>query len=120
MIRLFLTISCLFALSMSASAANSQKNFGGVGIDGVPLQNGQIVVRQVVIGSPAHQAGIQVGDIITHIDGKATIGSDFQTMVQKRLRGLSGTEVVLKTSRQGEKKNMTFRLVRRQLQISGK
>ena len=36
-----------------ADAVNSAGNFGGVGIDGAPWANGQIVVRQIVAGGPA-------------------------------------------------------------------
>jgi len=108
---------CLLVLALPAWAANSETAFGGVGIDGVPLKNGQIVVRQIVNGGPAHQAGIRSGDIITHIDGKATMGSDFHGMIQKRLRGLSGTAVVLKVRRDGEDKPQTYRLIRQQLVI---
>lgn len=108
---------CLLTLALPAWAANSETAFGGVGIDGVALKNGQIAVRQIVKGGPAHQAGIRIGDIITHIDGKATLGSDFHGMVQKRLRGLSGTTVVLKISRNGEDKPQTYRLIRQQLVI---
>jgi len=116
--QLFSHIICLFALCLPAWAANSGTNFGGVGLDGVSLNNGQIVIRQIVIGGPAHEAGIKSGDIITHIDGKATLGSNFQDMVQKRLRGQAGTPVVLKIKRDGEEKLQTYRLIRRQLVIS--
>lgn len=115
--RLPTYLLCLLTLALPAWAANSETAFGGVGIDGVALKNGQIAVRQIVKGGPAHQAGIRTGDIITHIDGKATLGSDFHGMVQKRLRGLSGTTVVLKISRNGEDKPQTYLLVRQQLVI---
>jgi C-terminal processing protease CtpA/Prc len=115
---LFARILCLVALYSPALAANSESDFGGVGIDGDPLKNGQILVRQIVSGSPAHQAGIRTGDVITHIDGKETLGSDFTIMVQKRLRGLTGTPVVLKIKRDGDEKLQTHRLIRQQLVIT--
>lgn len=98
-----------------ASAANSARNFGGVGIDGAPWADGRIVVKQLVAGGPAHLAGVKVGDIITHIDGKETAGGDFRELVGRRLRGRAGTPVVIKVYRSGEKKPLTFNLVRRQL-----
>lgn len=82
------------------------------------MKNGQILVRQIVSGSPAHQAGIRTGDVITNIDGKETLGSDFAIMVQKRLRGQTGTPVVLKIKREGEEKLQTHRLIRQQLVIT--
>lgn len=116
--QLFVFVFWLVALSLPAWAANSATDFGGIGIDGVPLKNGQIVVKQIVTGSPAHQAGIRTGDVITHIDGKATLGSNFESMVQKRLRGQSGTPVVLKIKRSGEEKLQTHKLIRQQLVIA--
>ncbi len=109
----------IWALSAPlALAANSERNFGGCGIDGVALPDGQIRVGQLVSGGPAHLAGLRIGDIITHIDGKATLGSDFRTMVQKRLRGVAGTPVVVKVKREGEEKILTFTLTRRQMAVS--
>jgi C-terminal processing protease CtpA/Prc len=112
---LLIMATCLSLLAAPALAANSESNFGGVGIDGILLPDGQIRVGQLVSGGPGHLAGIRIGDIITHIDGKATLGSDFRTMVQKRLRGVAGTPVVLKIKREGEEKLLTFKLIRRQL-----
>jgi C-terminal processing protease CtpA/Prc len=98
-----------------ADAVNSAANFGGVGIDGATWANGQIVVRQIVTGGPAHLAGLKIGDIITHIDGKPTMGSDFREMVEHRLRGKAGTKVLIRISRPGESKPLSFTLTRRQL-----
>jgi len=112
LVMLFVIVNALPAL-----AANSEKNFGGVGIDGVAAPDGQIAVRQLVAGGPAHVVGIRVGDVITHIDGKPTRGSDFRQMVQKRLRGIAGTPVVLKVRRSGEEKELTFTLRRQQLVV---
>jgi C-terminal processing protease CtpA/Prc len=113
LVVLFVAITALPAL-----AANSEKNFGGVGIDGVAASDGQITVKQLVAGGPAHVAGIRVGDVITHIDGKPTRGSDFREMVFKRLRGIAGTPVVLKIRRPGEEKALTFTLQRQQLVVT--
>lgn len=115
-LRLCIYALCLALTPLSPSlAANSARNFGGVGIDGVPRADGQIVVRQLVVGGPAHLAGIQVGDIITHIDGKATRGSNFRQMVDYRLRGQAGTNVTLKIHRPDTSRPLTFTLTRRQL-----
>jgi C-terminal processing protease CtpA/Prc len=69
----------------------------------------------MVAGGPAHLAGMKTGDIITHIDGKPTGGSNFGEMVEHRLRGVAGTRVTLKVSRPGTGKPLTFHLIRRQL-----
>ncbi|HEY3309342.1 MAG TPA: PDZ domain-containing protein [Desulfuromonadaceae bacterium] len=102
-------------LATAAQAANSETNFGGVGIDGTALADGRIRIVQLVNGGPAHLAGIRVGDIITNIDGKATQGSDFRSMVNRRLRGVAGTQVVIKIKRENDDRLQTFTLTRRQI-----
>jgi len=99
------------------NAVNTAKNFGGVGIDGVPLHDGRIVVKQLVAGGPAHLAGIRVGDIITDVDSKPTKGSDFRDIVEHRLRGLAGTKVLISIHRPGRDMPLSFTLVRKQLII---
>jgi C-terminal processing protease CtpA/Prc len=107
----------LLLLPFSSLAAGSTGDFGGVGIDGVPLTDGRILVRQLVSGGPAHLAGVRNGDIITHIDGKATRGSDFNWIVNHRLRGRSGTKVLITIQRPGEQTPRHFTLIRRELLV---
>jgi C-terminal processing protease CtpA/Prc len=114
--KLIATLIMLF-MAVPAAAANSSRNFGGVGIDGAPWADGRIVVKQLVTGGPAHLAGMKAGDVITHIDGKATEGSDFNDMVEHRLRGRAGTPVTIVVRRPGSTKPLTFKLIRRQLVI---
>jgi C-terminal processing protease CtpA/Prc len=114
--KLLAILIMLFAAA-SADAANSSRNFGGVGIDGAPWADGRIVVKQVVAGGPAHLAGVKAGDVITHIDGKSTEGSNFKEMVEYRLRGRAGTPVTIVVRRPGETKPYKFTLTRRQLVI---
>lgn len=116
-IRLYLL---LVLIPTAAFAANSDHNFGGVGIDGTPDAQGHIVVRQIVTGGPAHLAGIAPGDVILSIDGKPTQGSDFRDMVDHRLRGRAGTYVLLKVRRPGRQETFTANLIRRQLITPGK
>lgn len=118
MIRISFIALLIALLPLSTPlAANSAKNFGGIGIDGLPHADGQIVVRQLVTGGPAHLAGIKPGDIITHVDGKPTRGSDFKQMVEYRLRGRAGTRVLVTVHRPGEVKLRNFTLTRKQLVI---
>ena len=114
---IIVTILLLLQAVSGGFAAVTSKNFGGVGIDGAPRADGRIVVKQLVAGGPAHLAGIRVGDVITHIDGKATEGSNFREIVEYRLRGRAGTAVMIKIHRPGELKPLIFNLVRRQLTI---
>ena len=114
---LILALMAALLLPSRGDAANSSRNFGGVGIDGVPQADGRIVVKQLVAGGPAHRAGIRVGDVITHVDSKPTKGSDFRDIVEHRLRGLAGTKVLISIHRPGQDKPLSFTLVRKQLII---
>lgn len=115
----FLAAILVFLTASAALAGNSSRNFGGVGIDGTPWADGRIVVKQIVAGGPAHLAGIKAGDIITHIDGKPTEGSNFKEMVE-RLRGRAGTPIELVIRRPGDTKRHKYTLIRRQLVIPPK
>jgi C-terminal processing protease CtpA/Prc len=119
MMRTFFLMLCCILLAASGWGANSSRDFGGVGIDGVPRADGSIAVRQLVLGGPAQIAGVQVGDVITQIDGKATLGSDFKDIVEHRLRGRAGTRVTLQVRRPGNPQPLTFNLIRRQLALDG-
>lgn len=110
----------LICLTATGWCANSASNFGGVGIDGAPMADGRIVVRQLVNGGPAHLAGMRVGDVITHIDGHPTAGSDFNAMVATRLRGRAGTPVRIKVIRAGNPRPLNFLLKRRQMVLPRK
>ena len=118
MIKTFSAI-LLFTLMLLPGSGLAAAVFGGVGIDGVPRADGTIVVRQLVAGGPAHLAGIKAGDIITQVDGTPTAGSDFKFIVERRLRGRAGTEVLVLVRRPGNPKTLSFKLVRRQLKVGG-
>ena len=116
---IFTLLIATLLLAGLVSAASPSRAFGGVGIDGVPWADGSIVVKQLVLGGPAQLAGMRVGDIITKIDGTSTLGSDFKEMVEHRLRGRAGTQVVLRVSRPGNPTHLTFKLMRRQMAVAG-
>jgi C-terminal processing protease CtpA/Prc len=117
--KLLIVLLTLF-MAAPATGANSSRNFGGIGIDGIPWKDGRIVVKQLVSGGPADLAGVKVGDIITQIDGKPTEGSNFRDMIDHRLRGRAGTPLTIVVRRQGVTKPLTFHLIRRQLVIPRK
>ena len=106
----------ILILSHSLSFAEGpDRKFAGVGIDGVPLRDGEIQVRQLVSGGPAYRAGIRVGDVITHVDGKPTKGSNFKVMVDRQLRGREGSRVRLTVQRPGQLKPLQYNVTRRQM-----
>jgi carboxyl-terminal processing protease len=86
--------------------------FPGVGIviDTDP-QTKSLLVTQVVEGGPAQKAGLQAGDIIVTIDGKATAGLAVPDE-SKLLRGPAGTTVVLVIQRKAEAAPISMSIVR--------
>src|SRR5580700_5698913 len=84
----------------------------GIGIADVTPENAKFfdnsttggVVTQVELDSPAAKAGLQIGDVITEIDGqKVTDASELQVMVGQKQ---PGSKITLKVLREG--KSMTI------------
>lgn len=68
--------------------------FGGIGADVWPVEDGLEVLSRDP-GSPAAQAGMMPGDIITHVDGQPTKDVSLVDAVNNMLNGLPDTEVAL-------------------------
>jgi carboxyl-terminal processing protease len=73
--------------------------FGGLGIE-VTQENGIVKVISPIDDTPAAKAGIQSGDLITHIDGKPVTELTLNEAVDK-MRGVPGTKIVLTIRRGG-------------------
>jgi carboxyl-terminal processing protease len=75
-------------------------NFSGVGME-VGMRNGLITIISPLPDTPADNAGVLAGDIITRIDDESTEDMTVDQAV-KRIRGEKGTEVTLQIAREGE------------------
>jgi S1-C subfamily serine protease len=53
----------------SADVHIGQPTLLGVGVGTQPRDGGGIIVRDVMIGGPAAQAGLAIGDVLTNLDG---------------------------------------------------
>ncbi|UEM24115.1 S41 family peptidase [Skermanella mucosa] len=73
--------------------------FGGLGIE-VTMENGLIKVVSPIDETPAFRAGLQPGDLITHLDGEAISGMSLADAVEK-MRGPVGSDIKV-TIRRGE------------------
>ncbi len=71
--------------------------FSGIGAS-ISVQDGLPVIVSPFDGSPADQAGIKPGDLITAVDGTDTSGRDLNDIIDE-IRGPEGTEVVLSVLR---------------------
>lgn len=75
-----------------------------------------IVVRQPYPGTPSERAGLQPGDVLTHVDGVSTTQMSVDEAVD-RIRGVEGTLVVLTVRRPGEDGHRVFPVRREQVRV---
>ena len=78
----------------------------GIGIH-FEIIEGRLTVVSVMPDSPAHKAGIQPEDIITHIEGKDIFGMSSND-IQALLLGAEGTSVNLQISSNGVSKQLVL------------
>ena len=67
--------------------------FGGLGIE-VTMENGLVKVVSPIDDTPAFRAGVQAGDLISHLDGEPVLGLSLAEAVEK-MRGPVNTDLVL-------------------------
>lgn len=73
--------------------------FGGLGIE-VMMEDGAIKVVSPIEDTPAFRAGVEAGDIITHLDGVSVKDKPLSEAVQL-MRGRPGTSIRLTLERAG-------------------
>jgi carboxyl-terminal processing protease len=72
--------------------------FGGLGIE-VTMENGLVKVVSPIDETPAYEAGVEAGDLVTHLDGKPVIGLTLADAVDQ-MRGKVGTTIELTIRRE--------------------
>ena len=92
--------SYLPAKSLEELNDASLGRYSGIGID-VQARDGRIVVNAIIDESPADLAGINPGDVITSINGRAIKGRPLQEAMDELL-GQPDTNVVLRVMPPGE------------------
>ena len=89
--------------------------FGGLGIE-VTMESGVVKVISPIDDTPASKAGIKAGDYIVKIDNNQVQGKSLSEAVDL-MRGPVGSGIELTVRRRGEKKALTFNIVREVIQI---
>ncbi len=84
--------------------------FGGLGIE-VTMEEGVVKVVSPIDDTPAARAGIEAGDLITHLDGEQIMGLTLQEAVDK-MRGPIHTKLDLTVVREGVDKALKITIVR--------
>ncbi len=89
--------------------------FGGLGIE-VSMESGVVKVISPIDDTPASRAGIKAGDYIVKINDTQVQGKSLSEAVDL-MRGPIGSPIELTIRRRGEKKALTFNIVREVIQI---
>ena len=89
--------------------------FGGLGIE-VSMESGVVKVISPIDDTPASRAGIKAGDYIVKINDVQVQGKSLLEAVDL-MRGPVGTDIDLTIRRRGEKKALTFNIVREIIQV---
>ena len=89
--------------------------FGGLGIE-VSMEAGVVKVISPIDDTPASNAGIKAGDYIVKINDTQVQGKSLSEAVDL-MRGPVGSGIELTIRRRGEKKALTFNIIRKIIQI---
>jgi len=90
--------------------------FGGLGME-VIMEDGFVKVVTPIDDTPAADAGIQTGDLIVRIDGKAVNGLSLQDATD-RMRGEPGSVVTITILRESEPEPFDVKLKRAVVSVS--
>ena len=90
--------------------------FGGLGIE-VTMEDGLVKVVSPIDDTPAYRAGIQAGDVITHINSEPVLGMSLAEAVE-RMRGPVDTSIALTLRRPGEDAPIDVSMARAVITIS--
>ncbi len=90
-------------------------SFDGIGAE-IGKKEEQIVIVAPLADTPAERAGILAGDIVLQINGESTSGMTTDVAVSK-IRGKSGTEVILTVIHPGAEESVDVKIVRAKIEI---
>lgn len=89
--------------------------YGGLGIE-VQMDGGFVKVVSPIDDTPADKAGIQGGDLITHIDGEPVSGKTLTEAV-KQMRGPVGAPIVVTIVREDEDMPFDIEIIREKIMV---
>ena len=103
------------AEEMSSYTEDIEGEFVGIGVYITKdEENNQILVYGTIPDSPAQEAGLKTGDIITSVDGVECNGDDYDTITSS-IKGKEGTKVKIGILRDGEELN--FEIERKTVEV---
>jgi len=90
-------------------------SFGGLGIE-VTMENNVVKVVSPIEGTPAYKAGLEPGDLITHLDGDPVMEMNLSEAVD-HMRGEVGTSIRLTVVREGRNEPFDVTITRDIIEI---
>lgn len=93
----------------------TEGKYNGIGANSKKIGD-WVVVTEIYENSPAHKAGILVGDAIIAVEGQSAKGKT-EEQVLEFLRGFPGTEVQITVRRPAEKNDQTLSLKREEVTV---
>ncbi len=97
------------------SMRDTEGQYGGLGMV-ITMEDYQLTVVKTMKNSPAARAGLQKGDIITHVDGEPVKGLHIQELA-RRLRGYPNTQVRIQIHRPKTGSDLHFVMTREIISI---
>ncbi len=91
------------------------QNVVGIGVL-LGEKDGQSVIVSVVPDSPAAQAGLKAGDVITAVDGQSTVGVPPDQLVDQ-VRGEEGSQVTVTVQRPSTGEKLDFTITRAKIKF---
>jgi carboxyl-terminal processing protease len=95
---------------------DTKGEFGGLGIE-VSQKDGMIVIITPIIDTPAYKAGIKPGDKIVEINHESILGYNLEDVID-RMKGKTGTKIVLGVARDGADGIVRFTIKRTLIKVS--
>ncbi len=107
--------SYMNAKNYRETQVQTEGEFGGLGIE-VTMENGFVKVISPIDDTPASRAGLQSGDLITHLDNEGILGLTLTEAVEK-MRGPIDSELTITIARIGEDQPLDVVLKRALIKI---
>ena len=101
--------------NFKAFTQSTNGQFGGVGLE-VVYGDGGLRVLSPIDDTPAAKAGLQPGDIISHVDGEIVSSTSYANVL-KKIHGTPGTTVEL-TIQRGEQEPFKVKILREIVNIN--
>ncbi|MDO5647624.1 S41 family peptidase [Paracoccus sp. (in: a-proteobacteria)] len=106
----------LSADAYSDMQTQTRGSFGGLGIE-VSQEDGLVKVVSPIDDTPAANAGVEAGDIISHVNGESLLGLQLDQAVDM-MRGPVGSEITITILRQGEPEPFDLTMTRDTIKIT--